>query len=358
MTTDAALEWTDQAVKTLLIQGSFSEAVVVERKDDEFIELVDHSNLFPLFQDLPRDELDEIATHLVYKKHPAGTTFYHKGYRSDRMYFIAKGSVSLIDPSVSTHSRENRGAETTFGSFAFLTGCRHSKTVMATSDIEVWILRKDDLEEVLADTPVLASKLQQYIKSDELYHYLTRSQTCDIDLIARWKVKAASAISARARIPAIIDLSFEIDIHKYKGAPLAIWLGIFLDGIPESLVIGASLVQDHLSYSLIGGLFLSNYPEALSSSVLMRQHGFKFSRILLMWTSTMILTGIGAVLGSIYFAGAELSMFAFVQGVAAGAMLTMIAQTMLPEAYLKGGSIIGFSTLLGFLATIFLKTLE
>ena len=72
----------------------------------------------------------------------------------------------------------------------------------------------------------------------------------------------------------------------------------------------------------------------------------------------MVITGIGAVLGSIFFAGAEPSMFALVQGIAAGAMLTMIAQTMLPEAYLKGGSIIGFSTLLGFLAAIFFKTLE
>lgn len=72
----------------------------------------------------------------------------------------------------------------------------------------------------------------------------------------------------------------------------------------------------------------------------------------------MILTGIGAALGNVFFTDAEPSLFALVQGIAAGAMLSMIAQTMLPEAYLKGGSIIGFSTLLGFLAAIFLKTLE
>jgi zinc transporter ZupT len=151
-------------------------------------------------------------------------------------------------------------------------------------------------------------------------------------------------------------MSFELTAHK--GAPLAIWLGILLDGIPESLVIGASLVQAQISYSLIGGLFLSNYPEALSSSVGMRQQGFPFRRILLMWTSLMVVTGIGAALGNIFFTGAAPSLFALVEGIAAGAMLTMIAQTMLPEAYFKGGSIIGFSTLLGFLAAIFLKTLE
>jgi zinc transporter ZupT len=90
----------------------------------------------------------------------------------------------------------------------------------------------------------------------------------------------------------------------------------------------------------------------------MRQHGFPFRRILFMWTSLMLLTGIGAAIGNVFFTGAAPSLFALVQGIAAGAMLTMIAQTMLPEAYFKGGSIIGFSTLLGFLAAIFLKTLE
>jgi len=72
----------------------------------------------------------------------------------------------------------------------------------------------------------------------------------------------------------------------------------------------------------------------------------------------MLITGILSALGSIYFAGVSNSVFAFTEGVAAGAMLTMIAQTMLPEAYFKGGEIVGFSTLLGFLCAIFFKTLE
>ena len=84
----------------------------------------------------------------------------------------------------------------------------------------------------------------------------------------------------------------------------------------------------------------------------------KFPVILLMWTSLMLTTGILSALGNIYFAEVGHSVFSFTEGLAAGAMLTMIAQTMLPEAYFKGGEIIGFSTLLGFLAAIFFKTLE
>lgn len=56
--------------------------------------------------------------------------------------------------------------------------------------------------------------------------------------------------------------------------------------------------------------------------------------------------------------GAPPVIYSLIEGIAAGAMLTMIAQTMLPEAYFKGGSIVGFATLLGFLAAIFFKTLE
>ena len=75
-----------------------------------------------------------------------------------------------------------------------------------------------------------------------------------------------------------------------------------------------------------------------------------------MWTSIMIITGIGAFLGNIFFDGAPGFLFAIVEGVAAGAMLTMIAETMLPEAYHKGGSVTGFSTLLGFLTALLFKT--
>ncbi len=114
----------------------------------------------------------------------------------------------------------------------------------------------------------------------------------------------------------------------------------------------------HISLSLIAGLFLSNYPEALSSSVGMRQQGLSFKRIMIMWTSLMIFTGIGAALGNMFFVEAPEMLFSFIEGIAAGAMLTMIAETMLPEAYFKGGSIVGISTLLGFLTPIYFKTLE
>ena len=76
-----------------------------------------------------------------------------------------------------------------------------------------------------------------------------------------------------------------------------------------------------------------------------------------MWTSIMLLTGVGAAIGKLVMDVANPIVFALLEGLAAGAMLTMIAQTMLPEANIKGGSIIGLWTLLGFLCAIMVKAL-
>jgi len=135
-------------------------------------------------------------------------------------------------------------------------------------------------------------------------------------------------------------------------------LGNVLDGIPGALVVGTSMSHTNVSISLIAGLFLSNYPAALSSSIGMQQQGLSFTRALWMWNAVTVLTGIGAAAGCVFFAGASPSLCAFLEGIAVGASLTMLAETMLPEAYFKDSSIVGISTLLGFLTAIFFQTLQ
>lgn len=131
-----------------------------------------------------------------------------------------------------------------------------------------------------------------------------------------------------------------------------------LDGIPESFVIGSNL-QTHatMSLSLLGGLFLSNFPEALSSSVGMLKQNMSRTKIFWMWMSIMIVTGVGAYFGNVFFTNVSPFWFALVDGMAAGAMLTMIAETMLPEAFHIGGTVTGLSTLVGFLITLLFKVI-
>jgi zinc transporter ZupT len=143
---------------------------------------------------------------------------------------------------------------------------------------------------------------------------------------------------------------------------MAIWLGILLDGIPESMIIGMlSASVTGVSLAFISGVFLANLPEAMSSAVSMRRSDMKIGRIMTMWGSLCLFTGLGAVLGAVLLpadpVGTAFYWIAGIEGLAAGAMLTMIAETMLPEAFEQGGAIVGFSTLLGFLAALLVKLL-
>ncbi len=134
-----------------------------------------------------------------------------------------------------------------------------------------------------------------------------------------------------------------------QAAPIAIWLGLLLDGIPESLVIGAT--AGAIQVSFIVGIALSNYPESLASSVGMREQGFGWRTISMLWGSVIIVTGVGAAIGGVVFQKAPDEVFAVVEGLAAGAMLTVITQTMMPEALQRSGGFVGLAAVGGFLST-------
>jgi zinc transporter, ZIP family len=149
---------------------------------------------------------------------------------------------------------------------------------------------------------------------------------------------------------------------------MAIWLGLLIDGIPESFVIGAGFLTllsvklgagiepsftEVLPYTLIAGLFLSNFSEALSASIGMKKNGMSTGKIMIMWMSLVIIIGIGALVG--YYIGSSIphEIEIAIEGLAAGAMLTMIAQIMIPEAvHLGGAKVVGLSTLIGYLSQL------
>ena len=187
-----------------------------------------------------------------------------------------------------------------------------------------------------------------------------------------WAEDAKKSLVGDTEIPDIPEMQRMKEEHH--GSPLAIWLGILLDGIPESMVIGAGMLGmltvkmalqpevvflDVVPFTLIAGLFLSNFPEALSSSANMLSQGWSKRRIFLMWFSLMVITATGAGIGYLAAGMIDHTWMVFLEGLAAGAMLTMIAAAMIPEAVLMGsGNLVGISTLAGFLAAILFKLLE
>jgi zinc transporter ZupT len=163
-------------------------------------------------------------------------------------------------------------------------------------------------------------------------------------------------------------------VKENHGAPMAIWLGLLIDGIPESFVIGAGFLAilsaklasgvapaftDVLPYTLIAGLFLSNFPEALSASLGMKKSGLSTTRIMMLWMSLVLIIALGSLAG--YYIGSSIphEIEIGIEGLAAGAMLTMIAQTMIPEAVHIGGTkVVGLSTLFGYMGAIAFKIFE
>jgi len=146
--------------------------------------------------------------------------------------------------------------------------------------------------------------------------------------------------------------------HDDGGSPEAIVLGSLMDGLPEALVIGITLLEGGgLGVAVIGAVFLSNVPEGLSASVGFAARGYSRRYIYSVWAVVVLATAVTAALGNALLGGASDLVLALIEAFAAGAVLTMLADTMMPEAFERGGHLVGLATVLGFGASFLLATL-
>jgi len=138
----------------------------------------------------------------------------------------------------------------------------------------------------------------------------------------------------------------------------AIALGALLDGIPESVVIGASLLGGgSISTVTIAAVFISNVPEGLSSATGMRRSGRSAWYIFGLWTGIAVISAVAAVAGHTLLGGASPALLAAITALAAGAILAMIADTMIPEAFDNAHLATGLITVAGFLTAFALSQL-
>jgi zinc transporter, ZIP family len=141
------------------------------------------------------------------------------------------------------------------------------------------------------------------------------------------------------------------------GSPLAIVLGSVLDGIPESFVLGLTVLQGGVSVSLLAGVALSNLPEGMASSSGLKQAGWPRGRVLLMWSAVVVVSALSAAAGYVLLDPASGRTGALVQAFAAGALLAMLADTLLPEAYKVEGVLTGPLVVTGFAISIALSAI-
>jgi zinc transporter, ZIP family len=147
--------------------------------------------------------------------------------------------------------------------------------------------------------------------------------------------------------------------EQSAGSPLAIVLGAALDGVPESLIVGMSLVLGGgVSVSFVAATFLSNLPEAMAATRGLGEAGWPRSKVVRLWVLVVAVSVAAGVLGYVLFDAASRGTGAFIQSFAAGALLTMLADTMMPEAFEFGGKLVGLVTVAGFGVALLIAQLD
>jgi ZIP family zinc transporter len=140
-----------------------------------------------------------------------------------------------------------------------------------------------------------------------------------------------------------------IGTTKQAGAGLAIFLGTLLDGIPESLVLGMSLAMGGtLGVAFLAAVVISNLPEGMAGTSSMERAGMSRKTIFAMWLALVFISALAAALGYALVKRELGGRGSGIEAFAAGAILTMLADTMMPEAFDHGGRAVGLVTVLGF----------
>jgi zinc transporter, ZIP family len=146
--------------------------------------------------------------------------------------------------------------------------------------------------------------------------------------------------------------------HASEGSGIGIAVGALLDGIPESIVIGVSLLTGKgVSMVAVAAVFLSNVPEGLSSAAGMRKAGRGAAYVFGVWGGIALASALAALVGYVAFEGVSPAWVAAVTATAAGAILAMISDTMIPEAFETAHEYAGLITVAGFLAAFALSKL-
>ncbi|MEE2524227.1 ZIP family zinc transporter [Pseudarthrobacter sp. J75] len=135
------------------------------------------------------------------------------------------------------------------------------------------------------------------------------------------------------------------------GSGTAIAIGALIDGIPESVVLGVGmLVGGTVSPAMLAAVFISNVPEGLSSTAGMKKSGRSPAYVFGTWIGIAVFSGLAALLGYTALENAPAEAIGFITAIAAGGILAMLADTMIPEAFEEHHNLTGLTASVGFLA--------
>lgn len=306
-----------------------------------------------IFHAMPPDEVQAILPFVEKVHFNNSDVVFHEGDEGDALYLIHDGRVSITSER-SGHSviaALNKGE--TFGEMAILLKEKRAATAVAETPAELYRIKQKDFQQLLTQFPKLSSAVHELV-AKRLESAATK-KIVNQEAAKQWKEKALAGVHAGMTSHEEKAL---MEQHAPSNASISIFLGALIDGIPESIVIGASLLAGaSVGISFIAAVFLSNFPEGMSSSVGMKESGFSNKKIFLLWFSLVVFSGIASLLGNLFFAHASAYVIAVIQALAAGGILAMLANTMMPEAFELGGPLVAFATLAGFLSAFLMSAL-
>ncbi|CAN1209545.1 cyclic nucleotide-binding domain-containing protein [Tumidithrix helvetica PCC 7403] len=330
-----------------LRKASSRRRYLFEHRQEETGDVLDRIAHVEVMQNLPPSEAQAIVPLLKPITVKEGETLFHEGDQGDSFYMIIHGEAEV---KKGEKVMTTLGAGEVFGEMALLNSAPRSATVVASTDMDVYQLKQEHFDDVLLKSPSISNALSRALAKRLRSTTASRAEAeQNLDL---WRQQAIDSVE--------IDLSPSEEQKMIQGlvkssAPLAILVGTLIDGIPESTVIGMTAQPGHVGWSFLMAVFISNFPEALSSSIGMKQAGTKNLRIILLWAGVIVLSGLCALLGNILAANTSELVVALAQAVSGGAILAMLASTMMPEAYELGGGSVAFSTIMGFLTGFFIS---
>ncbi len=327
---------------------ALTKLYLLRKKREQSAPLLARLAQVDLLRSLPPEEMEEVLLCVQPAQFAAGDTIFRRGEAGDALYLIVAGAVAVLagdradNAESTTLARLAEGQS--FGEIALLTGEPRTATVVALTEVELLKIAKEHFDELLDCSP----RLRQAVEALNSQRLLQN--------VATLREQAATAAWQKLALANIQRLSCKeetalMEKHAAAGAPLALFLGAMLDGIPESLVIGSSFVTlDAFRFTFLAAVFLSNLPEAIGSAVGMKQAGFSTTRIFTLWGLLVLAGALAAALGNIFLAGAPSALLTLVGAIAGGGILAMVSSVMMPEAYEDGGPAVGLATIAGFLA--------
>jgi len=328
---------------------SSSRRFFYHHRQEETSEVLDEIAHVEMLHNLSPSEVQAIIPLLKPLTVEPGTTLCEEGTPGDAMFIILSGEADIYK---GPQLMAQLGSGEMFGEMALLTGEERSASVIARTPMKLYELDKSNFDGMLTRSPHLASGLSRILA--RRLRETTQSTA---------KAREKSEGQWRQQVLDSVEVDFPLSEQQIQqlaksSAPLAILVGTLMDNIPEALVIGFNVGSGHLSSSFLMAVFISNIPEALSSSVGMQQAGTKARRILTLWGGAVMLSGLTAMLGNFLSTVANDWVLGTAQALAGGAILAMLSSTMMPEAYEMGGGTVTYSTIAGFLVGFWVVTLS